>query len=68
MVDMPQGFLPLATAAQGQTLYDRIAQSKFGPGDIRKQYKAPICESEDRGLCGERPPKGESLAIGAQRS
>ena len=46
----------------------RSHSRSLGRETVKKQYKAPICESEDRGLCGERPPKGESLAIGAQRS
>ena len=29
IVDMPQVFLPFATDAKGQTLYEKVAQSKF---------------------------------------
>jgi hypothetical protein len=41
MVDVPQGFVSLATAAQGQTLYDKVAQSKFGPGDSKETVQSP---------------------------
>ena len=29
IVDMPQVFLPFATDAKGQTLYEKVAESKF---------------------------------------
>jgi len=41
MVDIPQGFVPLATAAQDQTLYDKVTQSKFGPGDRKETVQSP---------------------------
>ena len=41
MVDVPQGFLPLATAAQGQTMYEKVAQSKCGPGDGKETVQSP---------------------------
>ena len=41
MVDIPQGFVPLATAAQDQTLYDKVTQSKFGPGDGKEAVQSP---------------------------
>src|SRR5713101_5764904 len=36
IVDMPQVFLPFATDAKGQTLYEKVAQSKFLLGDGRE--------------------------------
>ena len=36
MVDMPQVFLPCAVDAKGQTLYEKVAQSKFLLGDGRE--------------------------------
>jgi len=41
VVDVPQGFLLLVTAAQGQTLYAKIAQSKFLPGDAKEIQQSP---------------------------
>src|SRR5882762_10751835 len=35
IVEMPQVFLPFATDAKGQTLYEKVAQSKFLLGDGR---------------------------------
>ena len=36
IVDMGQVFLPFATDAKGQTLYEKVAQSKFLLGDGRE--------------------------------
>ena len=36
IVEMPQVFLPFATDAKGQTLYEKVAQSKFLLGDGRE--------------------------------
>jgi hypothetical protein len=35
IVDMPQVFLPFATDAKGQTLYEKMAKGKFLLGDGR---------------------------------
>src|SRR5216683_6825106 len=37
IVDMPQVFLPFATDAKGQTLYEKVAQSKLLLGDGREE-------------------------------
>ena len=36
IIDMPQVFLPFATDAKGQTLYEKMVEGKFllGPGDV----------------------------------
>jgi hypothetical protein len=41
IVDVPQGFLLLVTAAQGQTLYAKVAQSKLLPGDGKERQQSP---------------------------
>jgi len=35
------GFLPLVTAAQGQTLYAKVAQPKCLPGDAKEIQRSP---------------------------
>ena len=47
IMDMPQVFLPFATDAKGQTLYAKVAQSKFlledgSNGSVRGNYGAII--------------------------
>ncbi len=37
IVDMGQVFLPFATDAKGQTLYEKVTQSKFLLGDGREE-------------------------------
>jgi len=36
IVDMPQVFFPFATAAKGQTLYEKMVDGKFLLGDGRE--------------------------------
>ena len=39
IADMPQVFLPFATDAKGQTLYEKMAEGKFLLGDGRETKK-----------------------------
>src|SRR6266446_7238209 len=52
MVDMPQVFLPFATDAKGQTLYEKVAQSKFLLGDGRETSRNPS-RARDQGFVAD---------------
>jgi hypothetical protein len=47
---MPQVFLPFATDAKGQTLYEKVTQSNFLLGDSKKTGQSPDPQDNDQGL------------------
>jgi len=48
---MPQVFLPFATDAKRQTLYEKVTQSNFLLGNDKKTGQSPDPQDKDRGLC-----------------
>jgi hypothetical protein len=48
IVDMPQVFLPFATEAKGQTLYEKWSRGSFGLGLGQKNVKS---EDQAWGAC-----------------